>query len=70
MVCTTDGDQLIKNWLRNKNTIEFLGIREQLNNHNFNLVEFDLKGKEEKGSELKCLIKTSLKTCQNWDSPD
>lgn len=41
-----DGEQLIKNWLRNKNTIEFLGIWEQLNNSNFNLVEFDLIKKE------------------------
>lgn len=36
------GEQLIKNWLRNKNTIEFLGVWEQLNNHNFNMVEFDI----------------------------
>lgn len=32
-------DQLIKNWLQNKNTIEFLSVWEQLNNPNFNLVE-------------------------------
>lgn len=30
----------IKNWLQNKNTIDFLGIWEQLNNPSFNLVEF------------------------------
>lgn len=34
-------DDLIRNWLRNRNTIEFLGIWEQLNNPNFNSVEFD-----------------------------
>jgi len=34
-------DTIIKNWLRNRNTVEFLGIWEQLNNSNFNLVEFD-----------------------------
>lgn len=33
-------DQLIKNWLQNKNTIDFLGVWEQLNNPSFNLVEF------------------------------
>lgn len=38
----SDGDTLIKAWLRNKNTIEFLGIWERINNPNFNLVEFDL----------------------------
>jgi hypothetical protein len=34
-------DDLIRNWLRNRNTIEFLGIWEQLNNPDFNPVEFD-----------------------------
>lgn len=37
----TNADDLIKNWLRNRNTIEFLGIWEQLNNPGFNPVEFD-----------------------------
>lgn len=32
---------IIQNWLRNRNTIEFLGIWEQLNNPNFNPIEFD-----------------------------
>lgn len=34
-------DDLIRNWVRNRNTIEFLGIWEQLNNPAFNSVEFD-----------------------------
>ena len=34
-------DDLIRNWLRNRNTVEFLGIWEQLNNPNFKPVEFD-----------------------------
>ncbi len=34
-------DYLIQNWLRNRNTIEFLGIWEQLNNPDFNPIEFD-----------------------------
>jgi len=34
-------DDLIRSWIRNRNTIEFLGIWEQLNNPNFNPVEFD-----------------------------
>lgn len=32
---------IIQNWLRNKSTIEFLGVWEQMNNSNFNRVEFD-----------------------------
>lgn len=34
-------DDLVRNWIRNRNTIEFLGIWERLNNPNFNPVEFD-----------------------------
>ena len=34
-------DDLVRNWLRNRNTIEFLGIWEQLNNPDFKSVEFD-----------------------------
>ncbi len=34
-------DDLIRNWIRNRNTIEFIGIWEQLNNPDFNPVEFD-----------------------------
>lgn len=40
MVQGFDGqEQLIKNWLQNQNTIEFLSVWERLNNPNFNLVE-------------------------------
>src|SRR3984885_1762217 len=34
-------DYIIQNWLRNRNTIEFLGVWEQLNNVGFNPIEFD-----------------------------
>lgn len=34
-------DDLIRNCLRNRNTLEFVGIWEQLNNPAFNSVEFD-----------------------------
>lgn len=32
---------VVKNWLRIRSTIEFLGLWEELNNPNFNMVEFD-----------------------------
>jgi len=32
---------IVKNWLRSKNTIEFLGFWEKINNPDFKLVEFD-----------------------------
>ena len=34
-------DMVIQNWLRNKDTIEFLGLWESLNNANFNPIEFE-----------------------------
>lgn len=32
---------VVKNWMRNKETLSFLGVWEELNNENFKLVEFD-----------------------------
>lgn len=34
-------DDLVRNWLRNRNTVEFLGVWERLNNPGFKPVEFD-----------------------------
>lgn len=34
-------DYIIQNWMRNRNTIEFLGIWEHLNNPDFKPIEFD-----------------------------
>jgi hypothetical protein len=34
-------DLIIQNWMRNRNTIEFLGLWEILNNSNFNPIEFE-----------------------------
>lgn len=34
-------DHVIQNWMRNRNTIEFLGIWERLNNADFNPLEFE-----------------------------
>ena len=46
-ICLTDmvknygGDQLIYSWLRNRNTVEFLGVWESINNPGFISNEFD-----------------------------
>ena len=34
-------DHVIQNWMRNRNTVEFLGIWELLNNPNFKPLEFE-----------------------------
>lgn len=36
-----DASGVIANWLRNRNTIEYLGLWEQMNNPNFNPLEFE-----------------------------
>ena len=51
-ICLTDmakkfgGDDFIYNWMRNRNTLEFLGIWEQMHNPDFKGIEFDTFKKE------------------------
>jgi len=40
MLRAKDGEFFISDWLRNRNTVEFLGIWERINNPNFNYGEF------------------------------
>jgi hypothetical protein len=40
MLRAKDGDFFISDWLRNRNTVEFLAIWEEVNNPNFNYGEF------------------------------
>ncbi len=53
MLKAKDGEFFFSNWLRNRNTIEFLGIWEKLMNPDFNCAEFDIiksqAGRIEKG---------------------
>ncbi len=52
-------DYLISNWLRNRNTIEFLGIWEQLNNPSFNSIEFD-------GIKKQAGLNSFILTAKRW----
>jgi hypothetical protein len=52
-------DYIIQNWLRNKNTIEFLGIWEQLNNPEFNPIEFD-------GIKSEAGLNSFILTAKRW----
>lgn len=40
MLKAKDGDFFISDWLRNRNTVEYPGIRERIHNLNFNYGEF------------------------------
>jgi len=42
MLRAKDGEFFVSDWLRNRNTIEFLGIWERVNNPNFNYGEFTI----------------------------
>ena len=51
-ICLTDmttsfreGSGLIGKWMSNKNTLEYLGVWEKINNLNFNYPEFGVIGK-------------------------
>ena len=52
-------DYLISNWLRNRNTIEFLGIWERLNNPGFNPIEFD-------GIRIQAGLNSFILTARQW----
>ena len=52
-------DYIIQNWLRNRNTIEFLGIWEHLNNPDFNPIEFD-------GFRKKAGLNSFILTAKQW----
>ena len=42
MLKAKDGDFFVSDWLRNRNTVEFLGIWEQIHNPDFNYGEFTI----------------------------
>jgi hypothetical protein len=52
-------DYIIQNWLRNRNTIEFLGVWEQLNNPGFNPIEFD-------GIRKRAGLNSFILTAKRW----
>ncbi len=52
-------DYIIMNWMRNRNTIEFLGVWEQLNNSAFNPIEFD-------GIKKQAGLNSFILTARRW----
>ena len=52
-------DYLISNWMRNRNTIEFLGIWERLHNPAFNPIEFD-------GIRIQSGLNSFILTARQW----
>ena len=52
-------DQVIQNWMRNRNTIEFLGVWERLNNVSFKPLEFE-------GFKTKAGLNSFVLTPRQW----
>ena len=52
-------DYIIQNWLRNRNTIEFLGVWESLNNPDFKPIEFD-------GFKKQAGLNSFILTAKQW----
>jgi len=59
--------EVIQNWLRNRSTIEFLGLWERLYNPDFNYLEFEVINKEAGRSAVvfgrKFLIRQTHRRC-------
>ena len=47
-------DYIVQNWMRNRSTIEFIGLWELFNNPDFNSIEFD-GIKNQSGSNSLCI---------------
>ncbi len=51
----SEGSGLIGKWITNKNTLEYLGVWENINNPNFNYPEFGVIGGESGGNRYNIL---------------
>jgi hypothetical protein len=60
MLKAKDGDFFISDWLRNRNTVEFLGIWESVNNPNFNYGEFAIIRSQAGLNYYKLSVKESI----------
>ena len=52
-------DYILQNWMRNRETIEFLGLWEKINNEDFNSIEFD-------GIKNKSGVNSFILTPKQW----
>ena len=57
MIKAKDGDFFITDWLRNRNTLEYIGVWESLYNSNFNYGEFAIIKSKSGLSNFKISVK-------------
>ena len=63
MIKAKDGDFFIADWLRNRNTVEFLGVWEQIHNPDFNYGEFAIIKSQAGLNNYKISVKDLARTC-------
>lgn len=61
MMKAKDGEFFVTDWLRNRNTLEYLGIWEQINNPNFNYGEFAIIKNKSGLNSFKISVKEFVK---------
>ncbi len=57
---------VVKNWMRSRNTIDFLGLWEKLNNPGFKLVEFDQFRSEAGANSFVLTPQKALRSRRGW----
>jgi len=60
MLKAKDGDFFISDWLRNRNTVEYIGIWEKIHNPNFNYGEFAIIKSQAGLNSYKLSVKNGL----------
>ncbi|WP_262915337.1 KilA-N domain-containing protein [Niabella ginsengisoli] len=55
-----EGSGLIGKWITNKNTLEYLGVWEKINNPHFNYPEFGVMVRKQEQTDSLCLLASGL----------
>ena len=66
MIKAKDGDFFISDWLRNRNTLEYIGVWEQMYNPNFNYGEFAIIKSNAGLNNFKISVKEGGEQEQDW----
>ena len=66
MLKSKDGNFFISDWLRNRNTLEYLGIWEKIHNPNFNYGEFATITSQAGLNSYKISVKEWVEKTREW----
>ena len=63
MIKAKDGDFFVADWLRNRNTLEYIGIWERVNNPTFNYGEFEVIKSQAGLNSFRVSVKELIENC-------